>query len=97
MRVIKPDFYIWLGDNPGHDIWEQDPAHLLDSTRRISWALSNGSYGSKGAVYPVLGNHEGLPCDTFNLETKTHDWILKETAECWAPWLTSEGRLRKHG
>lgn len=39
-------------------------------------------------MYSILGNHEGLPCDTFDLEGNNHTWIIKETAEIWKPWMS---------
>ena len=91
MNTIQPDFYVWLGDNPGHDVWDQNKSHHLDSTKHISRRLQRGPYGRPGAVYPVLGNHEGLPCDSFNLEGDSHGWIIQESAEAWKPWLTAAG------
>jgi len=79
---IKPDFMIYLGDNPAHNTWEQHKETHLDSLKHITNRLLN-EYN--GRVFPVLGNHEGMPCDYF--DPKVHEWLIKETGELWGKWL----------
>ena len=90
LNDIKPDSVMWLGDNPSHTVWNQSSAHHLDGIYHISRVLQAGHYDSVGSVYPILGNHEGLPCDIFDFEGKTHDWVINGTAASWKPWFTPE-------
>ena len=90
---IKPDSFFWLGDNPSHVVWNQSALHHLDGVRHISRVLqrsAEGKYGHIGSVYPILGNHEGLPCDMFDFFGDTHRWVIQETAAAWKQWLTTE-------
>ena len=38
----------------------------------------------------MLGNHEGLPCDQFDIFGGDHQWVLDQLSEYWRPWLTDE-------
>ncbi len=86
---IKPDFWIWLGDNPAHNFWEQKPATHLRSLKEISERIG-AKYGKVGMMYPVLGNHEGFPCDEFDIHGGKNQWILDEATTAWQQWLTPE-------
>jgi len=87
---IKPDFIVWLGDNESHDIYMQKKSDHLDSTRHIANILIKNGYGNLGQVYPILGNHEGLPCDGFNFDGDSHHWIINDTSEIWKQWFDKE-------
>ena len=87
---IKPDFILYLGDNPAHNTWQQEKKDHLTALKEVSRAFQARF---NGLVYPVLGNHEGYPCDQFDTEeTRGHQWLLNETAEVWSPWLTAESK-----
>ena len=90
---LKPDFYVWLGDSAGHDVWNQSKADHLDAVRDITARLKKHGYNKQGSVYSVLGNHEGYPCDSFDLNNDTHSWVLRESAEAWKPWLSNGGNI----
>jgi hypothetical protein len=89
MESVKPDFFIWLGDNPAHNFWEQEAKSHLRSLKEISETMRL-KYGQLGQLYPVLGNHEGYPCDEFDVRGNQTQWILDQTLDAWRPWLTPE-------
>ena len=91
--MLKPDFYLWLGDNPSHDVWDQYKDDHLDTMRYISKYLRENGYKDRGKVYPILGNHEGLPCDAFDFDSDSHQWIIDETITEWSQWFDNEGIL----
>jgi len=93
IEKFKPDSFLWLGDNPSHQIWNQSRKNHMFSIRNITDMFMkhpDKSYTNIGKVYPILGNHEGLPCDNFNTEGTSHKWLLTETAELWKNWFTEE-------
>eukprot|EP01022_Parablepharisma_sp_SALTPOND_P010637 TRINITY_DN1438_c0_g1_i1.p7 TRINITY_DN1438_c0_g1~~TRINITY_DN1438_c0_g1_i1.p7 ORF type:complete len:138 (-),score=7.73 TRINITY_DN1438_c0_g1_i1:774-1187(-) len=47
-------------------------------------------YGKLGQMYPILGNHEGMPCDEFDVYSQKHQWILNNATEFWQNWFTKE-------
>jgi len=90
--VLKPDFFVWLGDNTGHNVWQIDKKDHLRPVADVSKKFEEAGYGKLGQMYPVLGNHEGMPCDEFDLYSKSHQWILDNTTETWKNWLTKDSQ-----
>ncbi len=91
IEEIKPDAFMWLGDNPSHLIWNQTQPRHLEGIRHVTKMIlehPQSKYKTVGTMYPILGNHEGLPCDIFDLEGPSHRWIIEDTARLWKQWLT---------
>jgi len=86
---IRPDFILYLGDNPAHNTWQQDRETHLRGLHEVAKTLQD-LY--KEPVYPLLGNHEGYPCDQFDVDSnaETHNWITKDVIKTWEKWLTPE-------
>ena len=36
IEKIKPDSFMWLGDSPSHEIWNQNKSHHLDGVKHIT-------------------------------------------------------------
>jgi Calcineurin-like phosphoesterase len=83
------DAIFWLGDNPGHDVYDQHEDDHLVNLAYITQKLAV-SFPHIGQVYPLLGNHEGFPCDQFDLTHGTHQWVLNYAGNLWKQWLTKE-------
>ncbi len=90
-EVIKPEFFVWLGDNTPHNFWEDVVSDHLHPTQDVTEHFMK-KYGKLGQMYPVVGNHEGQPCDEYDVYSKKHDWILGNLTSFWEPWFTSESR-----
>jgi hypothetical protein len=87
----KPEFYIWLGDNSPHDPWSTNKAdHMWGTIETTKLFAKHPEYMQVGKMYPIIGNHEGMPCDQFNVEGDEHRWILSELADLWKVWFTKE-------
>ena len=83
----KPDFVLYLGDTPAHNMWEQTPKTHFHGLREFSKKLEEFNV----PVFPILGNHEGYPCDQFDTENKeTHKWILEEAMGAWSKWFDAK-------
>jgi len=56
-------------------------------------------YKGIGKLYPVLGNHEGFPCDHIDVNSKGEKWQFEFLANLWKPWLTEESYIsfKKYG
>ena len=89
MDELKPDFFVWLGDNTGHNVWEDGERDHLKSMRDITERFMV-KYGKLGDMYPILGNHEGQPCDEFDVYSTKHQWILNNATDYWRSWFTPE-------
>lgn len=86
----NPDFIIWTGDNIDHYIWFQTYENQFFNQRYLKkYLIEQLNY--TGPIYPVLGNHEGVPTDMFDL--KMHTWVFREFAEIWKDYLTPEAHF----
>jgi len=82
-------FLLWLGDNIANAYYAMNP---IDH-RHIIQNLTNKllvHHNRIGDVYPVVGNHEGLPRDHMKWEPDGSNWLLDMVSEIWKPWLTQE-------
>ena len=41
-------------------------------------------------MYPLIGNHEGVPCDEFDIYSDHDQWLLNSYTEIWGEWFTEE-------
>ncbi len=89
---LRPDFFVWLGDNRDSDTFEVDKENHTKAAETITQTLVGSGYDSAGKVYPAIGNHEGLPCDQFDLRTGKHQWVLDSFTQMWSPWLNTESQ-----
>jgi sphingomyelin phosphodiesterase len=88
---IKPDFFIWLGDNNAHVEWNMNKTkHMKGSKVIADYFKEKGEYGNLGQVYPLVGNHEAMPSDNFDYNDSSKWWILEELGSYWSNWLTEE-------
>ncbi len=83
------DAVFWLGDNPGHNVYEQKQSDHLNSLEYVTKKLK-ATFPRLGQVYPVLGNHEAFPVDQFDVHGHDHQWILDTAANLWKQWFTNE-------
>jgi len=82
-------FIVWLGDSPGHDLYAQ----TKESHEKVLTILTNKfleHYNQIGSLYPILGNHEGLPCDDIDVHGESPNWLYEFSANLWRPWLTPD-------
>ena len=86
----SPDIIFWLGDNSPHNIWAETKEDHLDMSKHISKQLKD-KFPNLGQVYPVVGNHEALPTDEFDVYSQQDNWILQDLANMWKQWLTPQG------
>ena len=97
IKTENPDFIVWLGDNPSHEVYAQTADGHKSLLSNLTHSLLKNHKGI-GKVYPVVGNHEGLPSDHIDV-TKEGHWMFEFLAELWSPWLTEESQesMRKYG
>ncbi len=102
MKAQHPDakFVVWLGDTPAHDVYNQTEAGHKTVIRKLTNKLLE-KYHGVGSLYPILGNHEGMPCDHIDVATQPQPehWMFHFVADLWSSWLTPESQesMRKYG
>ncbi|GAB1600640.1 sphingomyelin phosphodiesterase-like [Argonauta hians] len=83
------DYIIWTGDLPPHNIWNQSRS---DQTKVIN-ILTNYflKYLPKKPMFPVVGNHESSPVNSFPPEfihgNNSIHWLYAALNESWSHWL----------
>jgi sphingomyelin phosphodiesterase len=87
MIAKDPDFIIWTGDNIDHYIFLQTFENQFFNQRVLKkYVVETLNYTKP--IYPVLGNHEGVPTDIYNITQ--HQWVLQTFADIWIDHLTPE-------
>ena len=85
----RPDFVLYTGDDPAHDIWEQSRANQLQSIAYTSSLLH--AYFPDIPVFQTLGNHEAFPSDQYG-GPAVDGWLYSQLPSLWAPDLADDAR-----
>lgn len=84
-----PDFILYTGDDPPHDIWEQSrDGNLLAITTLFSYMAK---YFPDIPVLPTLGNHESFPVNQYE-GPPADSWLYDPVASAWTPWLCDDAQ-----
>ena len=79
----QPDFVIYTGDTPTHDIWNKTLGEQIGSTHFLVDFLSANLPGL--TIYPTMGNHETFP-DNLYYSLKDGKFTA-EIATLWQHWV----------
>jgi hypothetical protein len=58
---IKPDLFLWTGDNSPHNVWANNDEEVLMATLNITRIIKEHFDSSNITVYPIQGNHDTWP------------------------------------
>ncbi|XP_025016767.1 sphingomyelin phosphodiesterase-like [Tetranychus urticae] len=82
------DYWLWTGDIGPHDIWNSSRNEILNHVRYITHLIKQ--YSSV-PVFPVIGNHEGFPANSFPPPGisghLSASWLYEVLAIEWSTWL----------
>lgn len=86
------DYVLWTGDDPPHNVWNQTKEGQMAVMRKVATLIR--SYFPGVPVFPALGNHEGIPVNSFppSSYSSSMDWLYEMLSETWTQWLPSETR-----
>eukprot|EP01132_Coremiostelium_polycephalum_P005700 gene5700-7094_t len=85
------DYIFWTGDNPPHDVWMQSHGTQLNATARLTNFLLKYFPQPNTKVFPSIGNHEGVPVNSFPLPTGPNSsWLYNQLAVDWSQWLDDQ-------
>eukprot|EP01104_Vermistella_antarctica_P019293 TRINITY_DN7499_c0_g1_i1.p1 TRINITY_DN7499_c0_g1~~TRINITY_DN7499_c0_g1_i1.p1 ORF type:complete len:633 (-),score=129.19 TRINITY_DN7499_c0_g1_i1:12-1910(-) len=76
-----PDFILYTGDNPPHDIWMQTMENNMNTTYSVFRMLNK--YFPNIPIYPAPGNHEAFPVDQFPIYSPDKDVVLDGIAKVY--------------
>jgi sphingomyelin phosphodiesterase len=88
-----PDFILYTGDSPAHDIWNQTIARNLLTIDTICSKINE--FFPSIPVFQAVGNHESFPVDQFDAPNKYNDpdnihWLYSALQRDWAYYLPDE-------
>lgn len=83
----QPDFIIFTGDSPPHDIWKQSREGNLASLTTQSQLFA--SFLPSIPVYSVLGNHASFPVNQYR-GPDFDSWLYEPVAQLWSPYLSDD-------
>lgn len=81
------DMVVFTGDMAAHDVWSESKAKAM----LTEGALSRLFHNLKVPVFPVIGNHETVPANSFPYGNLTgpysSSWLYSSLALQWLPFL----------
>jgi sphingomyelin phosphodiesterase len=87
----QASYWMWTGDIAPHDIWNITREEVIFQIRLVTDLVKNHA---KVPVYPVIGNHEGVPVNSFPPPEVKGDlsisWLYEELANQWSYWLPED-------
>ena len=79
----QPNFTVYTGDNPPHNVWNETWDDQTESTKFIVDYLSKNLPNQ--TIYPAMGNHETFP-ESFYY-APTYGNLTSSLAEFWQQWV----------
>ena len=85
----RPDFILYTGDDPAHDVWAQTRGSNLAAIR---WATSElQRYFPDVPVFNAVGNHEACPVNEFG-GPGVDTWLYSELVQSWSYYLPADAQ-----
>ncbi|KAK6188840.1 hypothetical protein SNE40_004938 [Patella caerulea] len=76
-----PDFIIYTGDSPPHDIWKESWKGQLATDRDVIDFLNDRFDGIN--IYPTLGNHESFPANLYYSPLPDYQQLNRLSLHLW--------------
>lgn len=91
----KFDYVLWTGDLEPHNVWHYTKSNHLNMLTNLTTLFLQ--YFPKTPVFSAVGNHEGVPMDSFpphNLGTEKFNtaWLYDTLANQWTNWISNGTR-----
>ncbi|XP_015781051.1 uncharacterized protein LOC107359115 [Tetranychus urticae] len=92
-------YWMWTGDIAPHDVWNITRKEVISQIKLITNMFKRFS---RVPVYPVIGNHESVPVNSFAPpEVKgpvSISWLYDVLAQEWSYWLPDDAvRTLRYG
>ena len=84
---IDPDMVVWTGDTVDHTIWRQSQQKDIYATVWVTQEMKSRFNSSKTKVFPIDGNHECFPVNTFDYNSHREDPLKIAFSEAWKDWI----------
>jgi sphingomyelin phosphodiesterase len=88
--VIKPDLFVWTGDNSPHNVWANNNTEVIDATRNITLIIQKFFNQTNITVYPIQGNHDTWPVNVQDFTQVGSNVPINGFSDTWLEWLGPE-------
>ena len=90
--TLKTDFVTWVGDNSGHNVWDNTDPEITHDTETITNLWKSKMKGLDIDVFPIQGNHDTWPVNVQDFSAPNINYAINHYAEAWTDtnWLTAE-------
>ena len=85
----RPDFIVYTGDDPAHDVWHQNRSTNLAAIAWVSAALLR--YFPDIPILSAIGNHEAAPVNQFG-GPGIDSWLYESLVLDWAYYLPDDAQ-----
>jgi len=86
-QAPRPDFILYTGDDPAHDIWMQSKESNVENINKLSALLAKAFPDIP--VFSTIGNHEAFPVNQFQ-GPHFDSWLYDAMSMAWAPYLPED-------
>ena len=87
---VRPDFILNTGDDPAHDVWNQNHESNLKAIEYVSKEFLSG-IGRRIPVVNTLGNHEHAPVNQYKGPGEDA-WLYENASAFWSTWLSNDAK-----
>ena len=77
---IKPDLFLWTGDNSPHNVWSNNDEEVLLATANITRIIKSYLDDSNITVYPIQGNHDTWPVNVQDFSKPNSNYQINGIA-----------------
>lgn len=93
---IKPDMFVWTGDNSAHRVWENTQDEIEHYVVKITEEWNKVFANEPVSMFPIQGNHDTWPVNVENFDAsgKHGPTILYD--QIWKDFFTSEEALNTY-
>ena len=85
----RPDFILYTGDDPAHDVWAQTRTSNLAVIQWVSQELQR--FFPDVPVFSAIGNHEVCPVNLFG-GPSVDNWLYSELVQYWSYYLPQQAQ-----
>ena len=85
----RPDFILYTGDDPAHDVWSQTRASNLAAIRWVTSELQR--FFPDVPIFSAVGNHEACPVNEFG-GPGVDTWLYSQLVQTWSYYLPADAQ-----
>lgn len=87
---VKPDMFIWTGDNSAHTVWKNTLEEVIDYTLNITDTIKQVFGEAPIQVFPIQGNHDTWPVNVQDFSDKKINIPINTYKVLWEDWLDKD-------